>query len=226
MSDAPVPNDYYEHPRPEVVDCVPLSARNVLDVGCASGALGHSLKLARPEVQVRGVEPVAAQAERARAVLDDVLHGGADDPLPSHWPAPECVIFADVLEHLVDPWSTLRRYRSILKPGGTLVASIPNVAHRVVLRGLFRMRWDYTDFGILDRTHLRFFTRDTAVELVESCGFQIRSIGRTTEGLGRGLFSKKVRDVLAKENGSRRVFPRPLAWLIDAYTVQFLIVAE
>jgi SAM-dependent methyltransferase len=226
MINGDAPEGYYDEPRPEVTALVPLTARNIIDVGCASGALGRSLKAARPGIQVRGVEPVAAQAERARAVLDDVFHGSAEDPLPTDWPAPDCVIFADVLEHLVNPWQALRRYRQLLKPGGTIVASVPNVANRVVLKGLFRMRWDYEEYGILDRTHLRFFTRDTALEMFEACDYQIRHVGRTVEKLGKKPLGNFVRQLIAKENGRQRTFPRPLAWLIDAYTLQYLIVAE
>ena len=139
MIHADAPDGYYDEPRPEVIGCVPLDARDIIDVGCASGALGRALKAARPGTRVRGVELVPAQAERARQVLDDVFQGSADDPLPEHWPPADCVIFADVLEHLVDPWRTLRHYRKLLKPGGTIVASVPNVANRVVLKGLFQI---------------------------------------------------------------------------------------
>jgi len=226
MTELVPPAGYYDEPRPEVTTCVPSSARIIIDVGCASGALGRSLKAARPGIEVRGIEPVAAQAARARQVLDDVMVGTAEDELPAHWPAPDCVIFADVLEHLVDPWKVLKRFRPLLAPGGTIVASIPNVANHRVLKGLMRMRWDYTDHGILDRTHLRFFTRDTALEMFEDSGFRIRHVGRTVEGLGQKPLGRFVRKLIAKENSRQRIYPRPLAWLIDAYTVQYLIVAE
>src|ERR1051325_4281481 len=134
---------YYQNERPEVVALVPPEARFVIDIGCGAGGLGRHLKAVRPEVQVRGIEPVVSQAERARLVLDDVLVGGAEATLPAHGPVPDCVIFADVLEHLVEPWDVVRKYRAALGPGGVCVASIPNVANRRVLRGLYRRRWDY-----------------------------------------------------------------------------------
>lgn len=214
---------YYENQRPEVVALVPPEARFVIDVGCGAGGLGRHLKALRPDVEVRGVELVAAQAERARRVLDDVLVGGAEAELPAHWPAPDCVIFADVLEHLVDPWDVVRKYRAALRPGGACVASIPNVANRSVLRGLYRHRWDYEPHGIMDRTHLRFFTRETAVEMFEQGGFSIRQVRRVMDGLGA---KRWMRPALDRESGRERIYPGPLGNLIDAYTFQFLIVAS
>jgi SAM-dependent methyltransferase len=220
------PDGYYENSRPEVVALVPPDARFVIDVGCGAGGLGQGLKALRPGIEVRGVELVASQAERARLVLDDAWVGGAEGPLPEHWPVPDCVIFADVLEHLLDPWETLRRYRSILRPGGTCVASIPNVAHRSVFRGLLRHRWDYAPYGILDRTHLRFFTRETAIEMFEEGGFSIRRVGRVVEGLGRKVPGRWLKSAIDRESGRDRIYPEPLGLAIDAWTVQFLIVAE
>lgn len=226
MTHPNAPPGYYDEPRPEVRALVPAQARFVIDVGCASGSLGRALRAARPELEVRGVEPVAAQAEIARGWLTDVHHGTAEDPLPAHWPAPDCVIFADVLEHLNDPWQVVRQYRRLLRPGGSIVASIPNVANRLVLRGLLRHRWDYAEFGILDRTHLRFFTRETAVEMFQNAGFSVRRVGRVVDGLGRNPVGYLARRLISKESGPERKYAGPLGLALDAYTVQFLIVAD
>ena len=224
MLDKPeMPQGYYDEPRPEVTAHIPEGAKYVIDVGCASGALGRSIKLKRPGIEVRGIEVVEEQAARARSFLDDVLVGKAEDPLPTDWPRPDCVIFADVLEHLVDPWAVLKRYREILAPGGTIIASVPNVSNHIVLGGLLRLRWDYDSFGILDRTHLRFFTRETALEMVERAGFSVQHVSRTLEGFA---CSKFFRALISRENGRKRIYPRPLAWLFDAYTCQFIIVGR
>jgi GT2 family glycosyltransferase/2-polyprenyl-3-methyl-5-hydroxy-6-metoxy-1,4-benzoquinol methylase len=209
---------YYGHPRPDVCALVPESARRVIDFGCAGGALGRALKASRPSIEVRGIEPVAEQAERARKVLDDVMIGGADDPLPASWPAPDCIVFADVLEHLVDPWSAVRRARELLRPGGTLVVSIPNVLHHSVVRDLARGRFDYRDAGVLDRTHLRFFTAATARELVEQAGFQVERMERVVEPPVPFL-RKLAKRTKANGRGLR-------ALLADVSTVQYLIVAR
>jgi SAM-dependent methyltransferase len=218
-----------DQPRPAVVALVPRDAVNVLDVGCAAGGLGRELKRQCPQVKVRGIEPVAAEAERARAFLDDVLVGTFETPVPKEWPAPDCIIFADVLEHLVDPWAAVARAHALLRPGGTLVASIPNVAHGTVVAGLLRGRFDYQTSGILDRTHLRFFTRPTAIALVESGGFHVhevrRRLGYHTDVFDQRRLGGGLARLLDRETTPARRFLGPLATAADLLTCQFLIVA-
>lgn len=211
--------DYYANERPEVANLVPGSARFVLDVGCGAGGLGRALKSMRPGIQVRGIEIVSEQAMLARAVLDDVFIGSADDPMPPDWPMPDCIVFADVLEHLVDPWSTLRSFRTRLAPGGTIVISLPNVAHWSVVRDLLAGRWEYRDAGLLDRTHLRFFTTRSAIELVEQAGFRVEQLQRIVDG--GSLLSRQVRNV-QKPSGPSRL--RDMFW--EPLTFQILMVAS
>jgi 2-polyprenyl-3-methyl-5-hydroxy-6-metoxy-1,4-benzoquinol methylase len=173
-----LPHDYYTHERPEIARLVPAGARHVVDVGCGAGALGAALKRARAGIQVRGVEPVRSQADAARASLDDVLCGTAEDPLPACWPEPDCVLFADVLEHLVDPWQVLRTWRARLRAGGCVIASVPNALHWTARLAFARGHFDYERAGLLDRTHLRFFTPRTAVELVEGAGLRVTHFER------------------------------------------------
>jgi hypothetical protein len=157
-------------------------------------------------------------------VLDDVVHGTAEGELPEHWPTPDCVIFADVLEHLVDPWTVLATWSTRLAARGTLVASIPNVLHRSVVRGMLHGRWDYTDEGILDRTHLRFFTRETALELIESAGFRVQSATRLLDLAGiPGVVCPLIRAwARAEEHGTVAGLRRKT---LDLCTGQFLITA-
>lgn len=219
-------SEYYGHERPEVVALVPQDAKHIVDVGCGAGGLGRAIKRDRPGVEVRGIELVPEQAARAKAVLDDVHVGSAEGDIPHDWPRPDCVIFADVLEHLVDPWAVLKRWRSELAPGGSIVVSIPNVGHREVVGGVLRGRWDYQDAGILDRTHLRFFTRQTAIELIESAGFRVAKVdrvldspGRFLNRLSRQLPIKPQRALIAKSAEG------PIAFLSEMHTIQFLFVA-
>ena len=226
---------YYGHERPEVAALVPQSARQVIDVGCGRGEFGRALKAARPDVQVRGIEPASDEAERARAVLDDVLVGTAESPLPAGWPRPDCVVFADVLEHLVDPWAVLRAYHGLLAPGGSLVVSIPNVAHRTVVGPLLQGHWKYVPAGVLDRTHLRFFTRETAIEMLERSGFHVRHVERVIDMPPSGLLARTARSLAQAQMRAEQAATgdppaTPLSavrrFAADLCTVQFLILAE
>jgi SAM-dependent methyltransferase len=151
---------------------VPASTTRLLDVGCDTGRFGAALRARFPTSELWGIDPAAP----GRAVPDpynrritglfpdDVPEGGMFD----------CIVFNDVLEHMADPWDALRKAHHLLMPGGTLIASIPNVRNARVVRPLvLRGRWDYADSGILDRTHLRFFTRSSAIALFVDTGYSV-----------------------------------------------------
>ena len=213
---------YYEHSRPEVVALVPPNARSIVDVGCAGGALGSSLKAERPGASVRGVEMCPAAAERARHRLDDVFIGSAEDGPPAEWPLADCLIFADVLEHLANPQDVLCKWRESLAPGGTVIASIPNVAHHSIVRDLLRGRWEYADAGILDRTHLRFFTRETILDLFAGAGLTPTRIERVTS-YGKANRLARLFDAVGRGPLQRGI---SMSKLVDPWTIQFLVTAE
>ena len=167
----PRDSEYFSVVRSEVAALLPRSTRRVLDVGCASGATVAFLKQRGLCEYAYGIELRPDVAELARGHVDRIFVADADgvdlDVAPASLDAILCL---DVLEHLRNPWSFVRRIEGLLAPGGVLVASIPNARHyRVSFGLLFGGRWRYEDSGVLDRTHLRFFVRSTAVELVE-CG--------------------------------------------------------
>jgi 2-polyprenyl-3-methyl-5-hydroxy-6-metoxy-1,4-benzoquinol methylase len=157
---------------------LPILARvpegaNVLDVGAWTGAHGDWLARRRGAT-VDGVELNRDAAVEARGYRE-MLVGSIEDPglrerIGSGYDA---VLFLDVLEHLVDPEAVLRAAREWLAPGGVVLCSIPNVAHWRVRLALLRGRFDYEDSGLLDRTHLRWFTRRTARELVRGAGYEL-----------------------------------------------------
>ena len=113
--------------------------------------------------------------EKAATRLDRAVHGRFDDKLELPSAYFDCIFFNDVLEHMVDPAAALRRAQKYLVPDGKIVASIPNIAHfPTVWRLVARGQWEYTERGILDRTHLRFFTRQSIRRLFEEAGFSIK----------------------------------------------------
>jgi SAM-dependent methyltransferase len=170
---------YFDHPRPQMRAFVPANARVILDVGCGAGGFAAGLREERRreghELEIWGLELDPAAAEVAGGVLDRVLQGPAEElviRLPeAHF---DCVCCNDVLEHLAWPDRVLRDLRRVLKPGGVVVASIPNVRYfgnvwDLVVRGA----WSYTDEGILDRTHLRFYTRASTADLFAAGGYRL-----------------------------------------------------
>jgi 2-polyprenyl-3-methyl-5-hydroxy-6-metoxy-1,4-benzoquinol methylase len=148
----------------------------LLDLGAAGGHLGRAVR--DRCAFLAGVEPDAALPPSAREGYDDWR--AADALGCGDWNAPfDAVVCADVLEHLARPEELLARIRGWLRGGGTLLVSLPNVANVTVRAGLLLGRFPYAERGILDRTHLRFYTRRTAAELLVAAGFDVRSIQAT-----------------------------------------------
>ncbi|UFS72426.1 glycosyltransferase [Geomonas sp. RF6] len=170
---------YFSRTRPEVQELVSRKARTVLDVGCAAGGLGAALKK-RQDAEIWGIEPAAEASAQAAVVLDRVFASPVEEvvaQLPERYF--DAIVCADVLEHLADPGTILTALEGKIAPGGELVASVPNVRHWSVVRGLLEGDWSYQDAGILDRGHLRFFTRKSALALLEGAGFTVTDLGTT-----------------------------------------------
>lgn len=148
------------------------SPKTVLDVGGSSGYMGRELarRGARVVVIDNDVDAVAAaRRDGVDAHLVDISH--QDPPgKPSDY---DCVLCGDVLEHLADPAEALRRLRSFVAQSGRLVASVPNGANWALRLSLLAGRWNYTDRGLLDRTHLRNFTRRSFLETIRAGGFEV-----------------------------------------------------
>lgn len=153
-------------------------ARFVLDVGCSAGVLAREL-VAQGAV-VDGVEADRAAAMEAAGSCRTVLVGDVETlDLPFAQGSYDTIVMADVIEHLRDPVAVLGRLRPYLSSGGKLLISTPNVANWSMRLRLMGGRWDYTDRGLLDRTHLRFFTRKTLIATVRGAGFAITELDVT-----------------------------------------------
>jgi 2-polyprenyl-3-methyl-5-hydroxy-6-metoxy-1,4-benzoquinol methylase len=166
---------YFEHTRPEVRALVPQTARRVLDVGCGGGGLGAALK-ADLGCEVVGIEGFPEAAERARGRLDDVLCLDLDalESLPPELGGFDAIVFGDVLEHLREPKRLVRTLLPALADDGVVVCSIPNVRHWSVLYALLvEDRWTYDDCGLLDRTHVHFFTLGELAAMLGELGLAV-----------------------------------------------------
>ena len=172
---ATVDEAYFGTTRSEVVQFLkePMPER-VLEIGCGTGATLAALrkKGARHLVGVEINDAAAAEA-RARGSIDEVLVGDAHSHLSAFKSGSfDLVVASHVLEHIVDPWATAKEIHRVLAPNGKLIGAIPNVRHMsVVIPLMFSGRFHYTQSGILDHTHLRFFTRDGIRSMLEQAGF-------------------------------------------------------
>ena len=170
--------DAYENPRPEVQAAVPRHARSILDLGCSSGALGAALR-ARQPCTVTGVECDPGYAADAARRLDRVICADLEslDPAAEGLGAFDCLLAADVLEHLRDPWLVLRRFATTLAPGATVVVSLPNVRYWTTFYALgCKGTWPRAEEGIFDRTHLRWFTLADARLLLAQAGLHVTGV--------------------------------------------------
>lgn len=200
---------YHALVRQDILPLLPPGCGTLLDVGGGTGATAAWLRSQGRADRVGVVDRVCS----AGPGLNFAHAGDVEEPaflqtvLDAEGPF-QTILCLDILEHLRDPWAVVRRLHAGLAPGGTIIASIPNVRNFKALGPLaLRNRWDLTDAGILDRTHLRFFVRDTAVALMTSSGLALEQ-------------------VRAKPSGGRsvRLFRALTAGLLNSFTdLQYLI---
>lgn len=170
------PAGYFSQPRDDLFRLVPKGpGRKVLDVGCGEGRFAQRLRELGQTVYGIEISPEAARQAAAR--LDRVYVGDAERAdFGLEAAAFDTIVLGDVLEHLIDPWGFLRRMRTLLKPEGVVVASIPNVQYFPVVLSLIGGRFRYREQGVLDQTHLRFFTLREVRALFEEAGFRITAM--------------------------------------------------
>jgi len=186
----------YTGARSDIVDMVPASAGKILDVGCSNGATGRALKALNLTRSVCGIEYDAEFARHAARDLDFVVHG---DLNVLDWQSSlgerrfDCIIFADVLEHIVSPQRCLQQAKGFLLPGGTVVVSLPNIRHVSALRSIFLQgNFPQRDRGIFDRTHLRWFTMRDGKEMLTMSGFKVSATSQVLRwgDVGGGRMNK------------------------------------
>ncbi len=202
-------SDYPDVPNPDLLDRIPLDADIVLDVGCHKGVLGAAYRLRNPRARVLGVEVAPSAARVAATRLHEVACIDVEtDPLPFEVPGGyDCIIYGDVLEHLRDPWRVMREHAALLSPRGVMLICVPNAAHWSVPLRLLNGSFDYEDQGVLDRTHLRWFTLATMEKALAATGLQTCDVTpRIFDREGAEAAADALKDVLAGMSVPRETF--------------------
>lgn len=169
---------YYEGYREDILPLLPKHVGRVLEVGCGTGNTLAYLKDNNYCDWTCGVELFPDAAVIAKDRVDLFFQANIETfDLPIELHSIDTILCLDVLEHLVNPEAVIQKLHQYLAPGGAIVASLPNVRHYTVLFPLlFQDKWEYQDNGILDKTHLKFFVKETAINLMESSGLSVTKV--------------------------------------------------
>lgn len=205
---------YYAHSRQELLPFVPLGIKEVLDVGCGKGNFGKLLK-DKFSCIVWGIEPDEKSAEEASKVIDYAFNGFFDAKMVTSLGTKfDSIFFNDVFEHLMDPEEALQLCKSILTEEGVIVTSIPNIRFFSALQEIFFNKdFPYQESGVLDKTHLRFFTKKSILRMFEQNGYKIISIQPIN-----------IHEITSRKMKVIRFFFRK--WLDDIDVLQYAVVAK
>ena len=170
-------NPSYIGARHDILRLIPSNVKKVLDIGCSTGKLGQQIKQRSANVEIHGLEHNEHMAKKAENYLDRVIIGDIEKINLEACLKPQyfdCIIFGDILEHLIDPWEILKNAVNFLNDEGVVIASIPNVRHyNTIIDLLIKGYWPYRNRGIHDKTHLRFFTIKNIQELFHDANLEI-----------------------------------------------------
>ncbi|MBI1320407.1 MAG: glycosyltransferase [Candidatus Hydrogenedens sp.] len=215
--------NYYQHVRRELFPHIPRKTRRLLDVGCGQGTFASTLKRERALEHVAGIEIVEEAFERAVERLDEAYNADIERVALPFKPASfDCIVCADVIEHLVDPRTALEKLSKLLTPEGVIVISVPNVRYVDVIDTLSRGFWYYVEEGIMDSTHIHWFTKRGIEARAREAGLEVL--------VSEPLSSKTENRTPRNEDGSVTIGKLTLHGVSDQeyeelHTYQHLLVA-
>ena len=213
----------HEQHNSDLLKLIPIQSKKLIEVGCSSGALAREFKKISANCYWLGIEIDPMYAELAKRHCDESMVLNIENASENFWKETknaDCWIFGDTLEHLKDPWSTLKLIRENISPEGAVVACIPNAQHWSIQAKISIGDFRYESSGLLDKTHLRWFTRQTIIEMLDQSGFQIEA------GMPR-IFNEPSREVFLPiiEQMARAAGVDPQVAVTDALPLQYVIRA-
>jgi SAM-dependent methyltransferase len=220
-------------PNPDLLERIPLTARVVLDVGCGAASLSAAYRKRNPRARLLGIDMDPDIAALATERLDELASVDVeDDPMPFDVPEGiDCIIYGDVLEHLRDPWPVLQRQAEALRPDGVILICVPNLEHWSFAARLLTGTWDYEPSGLLDATHLRWFSLRSMREALVKHGFAPCDVqARVFDRDQAGKFAQAIAPALAAigvdaEEYTRRAAPLQYVWRVRKAPQQRMTIA-
>lgn len=202
--------DYYDRVNPELLRMIPPGLSSVVEIGCGAGSLGAAYKAANPGCHWHGLEINPEAAALACSRLDSVTVADIDqgDAMAALSDRPvDAFIYGDVLEHLREPWEVVRLHAGRLQSGGLAIACIPNVQNWTLIENLLRGQWPYQPEGLMDRTHIRWFTLDGMISLFRDAGLvPLDMVPRMVATRGHEGFVSRMEPVIAAMGLDRAQF--------------------
>ncbi|HUB10704.1 MAG TPA: methyltransferase domain-containing protein [Acetobacteraceae bacterium] len=229
----PPPRD--QLPNPDLLERIPLSARVVLDVGCGTAALAAAYRKRNPRARLLGIDKDPDLAALAAERLDELATVDVeDDPLPFDLSEGiDCIVYGDILEHLRDPWAVLTRQAEALTPHGVIVMCVPNLEHWSFADRLLRGVWDYEESGLMDDTHLRWFTLRSMHEGLARRGFVLCDVSPRVFPYDREPAANFTRSLapaltslgISSDDYLQRALPLQYVWRICKAPQQRMMIA-
>lgn len=214
----------HERHNPDLLRFIHSDAKRIIEIGCSSGALAREFRKASPACDYLGIEVDAHYADLASRHCTRTMTLNIEDADAEFWRANsdrDCWVFGDVLEHFIDPWAVLHNVRTIIPAEGNVVACVPNAQHWSIQARLAVGSFDYQSSGLMDKTHLRWFTRATLLKLFGDTGFRVTQCQpRIFNEPAREKFLPVI-ETMAKQAGAD-----PKLAVADALPLQYVISAS
>ena len=219
--------DYYNSVNYDLLKLIPKNLSIVVEIGCGAGALAKAYRSTNPHTRYLGIELSQVTADYAikNGRLDKIIVSNVEDVNIEDLEVTEgrvdCIVYGDVLEHLVDPWKVLTMHYRYLNKDGIVLACIPNIAHWSIINNLMCGLWNYQEAGLLEKTHLRFFTLVSIKELFEHTGFRITDVRvRYMPNDNHKKFFRVLAPVLPQLKIDKKMFG------ITTKAFQYLVIAK